>query len=249
MASVVDMSNDPSIRIQWMWNANVENTTIEEAYSTGKTYAMLEKYHIDFKHNLQISNTDTNKQRPVTRTMVNKEKKDLKDTKTAAVPHKACRRLMSEVAKLKQLENGTPVEFILDQTPFDEPQESQQPQSDKIIGRVFPMSENYRLGAFQIEINISAEYPFKVPTFRMITPIYHPNVIESGHFCCCCNPFTEDPLKWAPTTTLVDLVRSIIHVIDNPKLCGSTNSEYEYNRAEFNRKAIAMTRNNALPRT
>ncbi|CAF4342867.1 unnamed protein product [Rotaria socialis] len=197
MASVVDMSNDPSIRIQWMWNAStspfsqsqpaqlcpysdVENTIIEEAYSTGKTYAMLEKYHIDFKHNLQISNTDTNKQRPVTRTMVNKEKKDLKDTKTAAVPHKACRRLMSEVAKLKQLENGTPVEFILDQTPFDEPQESQQPQSDKIIGRVFPMSENYRLGAFQIEINISAEYPFKVPTFRMITPIYHPNVIESG---------------------------------------------------------------------
>jgi hypothetical protein len=43
---------------------------IEEAFTTGETHAMLDDYHIDFKHNRQISNNDTNKQRPVKR-MVN----------------------------------------------------------------------------------------------------------------------------------------------------------------------------------
>ena len=62
-------------RIQWMWNSSedpfsksepidwvpycdIENMIIEKAYTANKSYAMLDGYHIDFKHSVQISNND-----------------------------------------------------------------------------------------------------------------------------------------------------------------------------------------------
>ncbi|CAF1070486.1 unnamed protein product [Rotaria sordida] len=81
-------SSNSSTYVQWMWNANenpfstshspewqsysdVENMIIEHAFRAGQTHAILDDYHIDFKHNLQISNNDINKQRHVKRTIRN----------------------------------------------------------------------------------------------------------------------------------------------------------------------------------
>lgn len=71
-------------RIQWMWKSNVEpwvsNTAedwssfsdvetaiIEEAYKNKLPEAIIDDYHINFKHFIQISNKDESKQRPVKR--------------------------------------------------------------------------------------------------------------------------------------------------------------------------------------
>ncbi|CAF3133320.1 unnamed protein product [Rotaria sp. Silwood2] len=71
-------------RIQWTWNSSadpfsksqpvewypysdIENEIIEEAFTAGKAHTMLDDYHIDFEHNLQISNNDRKRQRPIKR--------------------------------------------------------------------------------------------------------------------------------------------------------------------------------------
>lgn len=41
----------------------------------------------------------------------------------------------------------------------------------------------YNKGAFRIEINFPAEYPFKPPRITFKTKIYHPNVDEKGQVC------------------------------------------------------------------
>lgn len=41
----------------------------------------------------------------------------------------------------------------------------------------------YNKGAFRIEINFPAEYPFKPPRINFKTKIYHPNVDEKGQIC------------------------------------------------------------------
>jgi len=96
MATSESASNKTSTHVEWMWNANpdpfsnstpvewrhysdIENMIIEEAFTAGETHAMLDHYHIDFKHNVQISNNDTSKQRPVKRTMRGKDDKRLRE--------------------------------------------------------------------------------------------------------------------------------------------------------------------------
>ena len=47
---------------------------------------------------------------------------------------------------------------------------------------IFFLQENppYNKGAFRIEVNFPAEYPFKPPKINFKTKIYHPNVDEKG---------------------------------------------------------------------
>lgn len=42
----------------------------------------------------------------------------------------------------------------------------------------------YNKGAFRIEVNFPAEYPFKPPKINFKTKIYHPNVDEKGQVSC-----------------------------------------------------------------
>jgi hypothetical protein len=96
MGNTPTPSSNPSERVEWMWNAHtdpflqsqpvdwrlysdVENMIIEEAFTAGKSHAMLDDYHIDFEHNLQISNNDVKKQRPVKRMVCNRDDKRLRE--------------------------------------------------------------------------------------------------------------------------------------------------------------------------
>ena len=54
---------------EWSYYSDVENLIIEEAFLANKPQAMLDDYYIDLKHNIQVSNKDNTKQRPVQRVM------------------------------------------------------------------------------------------------------------------------------------------------------------------------------------
>ncbi|CAF0752210.1 unnamed protein product [Adineta steineri] len=62
----------------WSRYSDVENLIIERALSNKQPRAILDAYYIDFKDNLQISNSDNNKQRPVRRIIRNTEEKYLR---------------------------------------------------------------------------------------------------------------------------------------------------------------------------
>ena len=65
--------------VNWHYYSDVENIIIEEAFVAGKTHAILDDYHIDFKNNVQISNNDVNKQRPVKRKVCDEAEKFLRE--------------------------------------------------------------------------------------------------------------------------------------------------------------------------
>ncbi|RXM90789.1 Ubiquitin-conjugating enzyme E2 L3 [Acipenser ruthenus] len=50
-------------------------------------------------------------------------------------------------------------------------------------GLLVPDTPPYDKGAFKIEINFPAEYPFKPPKITFKTKIYHPNIDEKGQVC------------------------------------------------------------------
>ncbi|KAH6933739.1 hypothetical protein HPB50_017705 [Hyalomma asiaticum] len=50
-------------------------------------------------------------------------------------------------------------------------------------GLIVPDNSPYNKGAFRIEINFPAEYPFKPPKITFRTKIYHPNIDEKGQVC------------------------------------------------------------------
>lgn len=56
----------------------------------------------------------------------------------------------------------------------------------------------YKAGAFRIRMTFPDAYPFKPPTIRFITPIYHPNISEKGLLCLPILQFDN----WKPATSV-----------------------------------------------
>jgi len=170
----------------------------------------------------------------------------------------ANKRLITEVTKLKALSTNTDpssVKFLLDKSPVDDQSGGSRASAGNstqniILGRILPTSNNYNQAAYQIEIKLPAEFPFKPPEVRFVTPIYHPNVDEQGKICVDLLNSSE---TWKPTTPLVDVVKSVVELIDNPKIDHALNaeiaSEYTTNKSEFDRKALAMVKKHGLPRS
>lgn len=122
------------------------------------------------------------------------------------------RRIMTEVDRLEKLRAGTDpsgLKFLLDQSPVNNP------ASSIILGRILPTSNIYNQAAFQIEIKLPAEYPFKAPELRFITPIYHPNVDDKGKICV---DILNSGETFKPTTSLTEVVRAVVNLIDNPNI-------------------------------
>ncbi|CAF4461205.1 unnamed protein product, partial [Rotaria magnacalcarata] len=53
--------------VEWSHYSDLETLIIEGAYSIKQSQAILDDYYIDFKQKRQISNIDSNKQRPIKR--------------------------------------------------------------------------------------------------------------------------------------------------------------------------------------
>ncbi|CAF1582970.1 unnamed protein product [Rotaria sp. Silwood1] len=170
----------------------------------------------------------------------------------------ANKRLLTEITKLKALStnnDSSSVKFLLDKSPVDDTTGGSRGGASNsthniILGRILPTSNIYNQAAYQIEIKLPAEFPFKPPEVRFITNIYHPNVDEQGKICVDLLNSNE---TWKPTTPLVDVVKAVVELIDNPKIDHALNaeiaSEYTSNKAEFDRKALALVKKHGLPRS
>lgn len=134
------------------------------------------------------------------------------------------KRLLTEITKLKALSTSadSPIKFLLDKSPIDEQSGgSRAGGANVILGRILPTSNIYNQAAFRIEIVLPAEFPFKPPEVRFATPIYHPNVDDQGKICVDLLNTSE---SWKPTTPLVEVVKAVVDLIDNPKIDHALNA-------------------------
>ncbi|XP_033485844.2 ubiquitin-conjugating enzyme E2 T isoform X2 [Epinephelus lanceolatus] len=73
----------------------------------------------------------------------------------------------------------------------------------------------YEGGLFSLEIKVPERYPFEPPKMRFLTPIYHPNIDNSGRIC-------HDALKlppkgaWKPSLNISTVLTSIQLLMAEP---------------------------------
>jgi ubiquitin-conjugating enzyme E2 L3 len=80
-------------------------------------------------------------------------------------------------------------------------------------GLIIPEQVPYSKGAFKIEINYPAEYPFKPPKITFKTKIYHPNIDEKGQVCL---PIINAE-NWKPATKTDQIINSLVALVNDPE--------------------------------
>lgn len=78
---------------------------------------------------------------------------------------------------------------------------------------IAPEKAPYNKGAFRIEINFPAEYPFKPPKITFKTKIYHPNIDEKGQICL---PIIQAE-HWKPATKTDQVIQALLALINDPE--------------------------------
>ncbi|XP_047447359.1 ubiquitin-conjugating enzyme E2 T [Mugil cephalus] len=107
----------------------------------------------------------------------------------------------------------------------------------------------YEGGLFSLEVKIPDRYPFEPPKIRFLTPIYHPNIDNSGRIC-------HDALKlppkgaWKPSLNISTVLTSIQLLMAEPNpddpLMADISSEFKYNKQLFMEKARKWTKEHAV---
>lgn len=115
-------------------------------------------------------------------------------------------------------------------------------------GLIVPENPPYSKGAFRIEINFPAEYPFKPPKITFKTKIYHPNIDEKGQVCL---PIIS-PENWKPATKTDQVIQALVALIHDPEpehpLRGDLAEEYTKDRKKFIKNAEEFTKKHAEKR-
>lgn len=108
-----------------------------------------------------------------------------------------------------------------------------------IIG---PSESPYAGGVFYLNIEFPVNYPFKPPSIKFKTKIYHPNINSSNGTICL--DILKD--KWVPSLTIRTVLLSICSLFNdaNPDdpLVPDIATQYKRNKPEFERVAQEWTR-------
>uniref|UniRef100_A0A3Q2ICB2 E2 ubiquitin-conjugating enzyme n=1 Tax=Equus caballus TaxID=9796 RepID=A0A3Q2ICB2_HORSE len=79
---------------------------------------------------------------------------------------------------------------------------------------LLPEKPPYNLKAFKLRINFPEEYPFRPPTVKFTTKIYHPNVDSDGQVCL---PIISNE-NWKPCTKTCQVLEALNVLVNTPDL-------------------------------
>eukprot|EP01062_Namystynia_karyoxenos_P081333 TRINITY_DN8918_c0_g1_i1.p2 TRINITY_DN8918_c0_g1~~TRINITY_DN8918_c0_g1_i1.p2 ORF type:complete len:210 (+),score=41.67 TRINITY_DN8918_c0_g1_i1:109-738(+) len=109
-----------------------------------------------------------------------------------------------------------------------------------------PDDSPYQGGVWALDIRFPTAYPMKPPEVRFATPIYHPNVYNSGEICL-------DILKeaWAPSLSVTTVLLSIRSLLADPNPLDAANGKAGMELKDaphiFFQEARKHTRAHAMP--
>ncbi|KAF0442094.1 putative ubiquitin-conjugating enzyme E2 [Gigaspora margarita] len=96
-----------------------------------------------------------------------------------------------------------------------------------------PANSPYKGGIFKLKIEFSQDYPFKPPSVKFITRVYHPNIDDDGSICV--NLLKTD--VWKPATKISQVLKAIADLLENPNpddaLVASIAEVYNTNKPKF----------------
>ncbi|KZS99006.1 UBC-like protein [Sistotremastrum niveocremeum HHB9708] len=69
----------------------------------------------------------------------------------------------------------------------------------------------YKGGTFKFTMNFPAEYPFKAPSVKFLTKIYHPGINDQGEICI--GILRDD---WKPSISASTILATIQEKVNNP---------------------------------
>lgn len=104
---------------------------------------------------------------------------------------------------------------MIEKTPFDFVKEINTVGEDifkwdcSILG---PDHSPYSGGTFVLRIEFPAQYPFKAPTLKFMTKIYHPSIkLDTGDVC------TDVVGQWGPTLNAKHCIQVIYSMMKSPE--------------------------------
>ena len=108
-----------------------------------------------------------------------------------------------------------------------------------------PAETPFQGGKFQIDLDLSDGFPFKMPKVTVKTPIFHPQVDPSNGDICQAAIEKE----WAPTRGVRFVLESVLSIIMQPSADNPLNQEaaqmYAANKTQWQAKAAEQTAANA----
>lgn len=149
----------------------------------------------------------------------------------------ATRRLTRELAEIRQANLNCFTDIKVDESNILSWQ-----------GLIVPGNPPYDKGAFRVELNFPAEYPFKPPRVTFRTKIYHPNVDEKGQVCL---PIIQAE-NWKPATRTDQVIQALVALVNDPEpehpLRADIADEFQRDKKTFMKKAEDFTKQNAEQR-
>ena len=109
-----------------------------------------------------------------------------------------------------------------------------------------PDGSPYKGGRFFLDIEITADYPFKPPKITFATKVFHPNVNDNGGICL-------DVLKaehWVPSMSIASVIAAVQALLATPTADSPIVPEaaelLKSDRAAFDKKAAEYTQKYAM---
>jgi len=116
-----------------------------------------------------------------------------------------------------------------------------------------PKDTPFESGIFRAEMKFPIQYPDEPPTFKFLTPMWHPNIDKQGNVCISILhksgydnlEYEELNERWMPVRSAESVIMSIICLLNSPNCESSANQDagfqYRNSKDEYIKKVKSYT--------